>query len=264
MSGTVLQIENLGKIYEKPEGTRINVLENINLTLNEKGKGFICSLLAPTGAGKSTLMKIISGIEPPSAGRIFFNSRNIYEEKIKIPYLPEKPSSFPWMSVKRNIDFAIKINEIKKKEIINAETLVETAGLTGYENHIPANKSYGFRFRIALARAIAVNSKLILIDDSLKGIKTETETKTELYRLLKNISSALNKIFILTTTDISEAILLSDIIFLMKKNPGFIFKKITSDPSQIDAESEKFTAIKKEIEKSFASQGTGNTITFSV
>jgi NitT/TauT family transport system ATP-binding protein len=114
---------------------------------------------------------------------------------------------------------ALKLN--KNKERMSLNEIISLIELTGYESHFPDNKSYGFRFRIALGRALAVNPLFVLADDSFRIM--DPETKTEIYDLIKNICSKSEITFIAATADISEAVILSDRILLMRKNPGRIF-----------------------------------------
>ena len=151
-----------------PAGARKHVLENIDFSIIQNPEaGQIISILAPYGSGKSTLLRIIGGIENPSAGEVLLNNVNYKTSAQKIIYLSEEPSSFPWLNVRHNLMFASEINSNNGIEK-NINNIISLVGLNGYENHFPDNASIGFRFRISLARALIINPKFILIDDSLK------------------------------------------------------------------------------------------------
>jgi NitT/TauT family transport system ATP-binding protein len=257
---SLLKLESISKSFSAESGLKVNVLENINFEIPALEKGIIVSILAPFTSGKSTLLKIISGLVKPSEGRIILG--NSLSNK-NIPYIPEKPSSFPWLNVSQNIEFALDISNNKELKL---NRLIELAGLQGYENHFPDNRSTGFRFRISLARALASGSSLVLIDDSFKPMKKES--REEIYDLLPELSSNHRQNFILATTNLIEAILLSDKIFLMSKKPGKIIKMIDierSDRQKLkDHKSEKFTTIKTEIETAFEESESLSTINYSV
>jgi ABC-type nitrate/sulfonate/bicarbonate transport system ATPase subunit len=262
----ILQAKNVTKYFEMPAGAKTHVLENISFSINSNHKdGQIVSILAPFGSGKSTLLKIIGGLEKPSSGEVLFNNINYKTSLQKIIYLPEKPSSFPWLNVKHNLTFAAEINSNNgiEKDINNIISLV---GLNGYENHFPNNESIGFRFRISLARALIINPEFILIDDSLKNL--DIETKEELYDVINLAANTLKITFIFATTNISSAIKLSDSIFLMKKNPGTIFHelKLNKEPGKRlqTIEGQNFSAIKDEIESLFKSKNLIDEISFSI
>jgi ABC-type nitrate/sulfonate/bicarbonate transport system ATPase subunit len=129
--------------------------------------------------------------------------------------------------------------------------------LTGYENHHPHNESLGFRFRISLARALAVNPEFILLDDPFK--RMSSITKDEIYELLRSIEEKFKVSFILATTNIAEAVYLSNKIFLMKKNPGKIIEEIKLDAETLRKKGlnshERFISLRNEIEKSFQASG---------
>lgn len=180
-------------------------MESIDLSINE---GEITTILAPTGSGKSALLKIIAGLETSSSGKIKDNS----QKKI---FIPAKPSSFPWLNVKENILF-----NLSNSDDAELQKISNLIGLEGYKDHYPHNKSLGFRFRISLARAIMNKADLIIIDESFT--KMRDEVKKRIYFLLRKIISERKISILFGTSNISEAILLSDKIFLMDKSPGRI------------------------------------------
>ena len=202
---TIFYIEGLTKDYTDRTGHVVHLLEEIDLSINE---GEFTTILAPTGAGKSSLLKLIAGLETPSSGKVEDNSK-------KKVFIPSQPSSFPWLNVKENILFNIPdSNNTELQEIINF------VGLEGYKDHYPHNKSLGFRFRISLARAMINEANLIVIDEPFT--KMRDEVKKGIYLLLRKIQHEMKISVVLGTSNISEAILLSDKIFLMDKDPGRI------------------------------------------
>lgn len=245
----LLKLESVTKYYSVDAGLKIYILEDINFEIPVSESGSVTTILAPAGSGKTTLLKIISGLTEFSSGKITLDS----EKKNTLPYIPEKPSSFPWLNVKENIELVINHSEEKKYKF---NELISLVGLTGYEDHFPHNKSIGFRFRISLARALALSPPLIIIDDSFKLIKEDSSE--EIYSLVKSIVLKEKQCFILATTNISEAIMLSDNIILMSKKPGKIIKQIVIDNEEkhhfFNIKSEKFTVLKNEIENAFVTK----------
>ncbi len=249
-----LNIENITKHYAGPSGAKITVLDGISFKVeNEGSNGSLVSIIASFSSGKSTLLKIISGLEKPDSGSIKLNDENITTPTGEIVYIPENPSSFPWMNVADNINFAMrnsgKFNSVK--EIVNA------VGLAGYEDHFPDDKSLGFRFRISIGRALAAGSKVILLDDPFRRMKSIT--KDEIYELLRKLINDFGVTFILSTPNITEAVYLSNKIFLMKKNPGKIIDEVKLDAETAAARGldrqERFLSLRKEIESRFVSIG---------
>lgn len=229
-----MNIENLTKDYADTTGHIVHLLENIDLNINEAE---FVTILAPIGAGKSSLLKIIADLETPTVGKI-----NNYSKK-KI-FIPAEPSSFPWLNVKENILFNISdSSDVALQEVINL------VGLEGYKDHYPHNKSLGFRFRIMLARAIMNKADLIVIDEPFT--KMRDEVRKGIYYLIRKIQQTKKISVILGTSNISEAILLSDKILLMDKNPGRIldsFEIQYTDPIRKRfSDSEDFTNYREEI-----------------
>lgn len=244
----VLELKNVTKYYSGKSGSKLMVLEDICLLSDFNNlKGSLNSILAPFGSGKSTLLRIVSALESPSSGSVLLNGSPYEKSDGRIVYIPEKPSSFPWMNVISNIVFAARISGNKNARI---EDIIALVGLTGYEKHFPHEKSTGFRFRIALARALAVDPLLILLDDPFKNLNAET--KKEIYGLIRKVRDEVNLNFLLCTTNITEALSLSDKIYLMKRHPGQIFKEIETDREKLSAGRENlFREIRNEIESAY-------------
>lgn len=245
----MIELKNITKEYTNQAGYKTTLLDKINLTVEQ---GIISSILAPAGSGKSTLLKIVSGLEPDNSGEII-NCDNII-------YIPSEPSSFPWLNVKENILLGIR------KDETDFTNIIKLVGLEGYENHFPNNKSLGFRFRIALARSIIRNPKLICLDEPFNYF--DSETKYEIYSLLFKINLTFHTTFLLVTTNISEALFLSKKIFFMKKNPGQIISSMDVDfSSERNFElfqKEEFILLRTKVESIFKTVKPDNIINFSI
>ena len=206
-----LEIKNLTKEFIDETGFKKSLFQNISFNVE---KHLVTTLLAPTGTGKTSFLKIISGLEKPTSGEV------LKEENSKIIFIPSSPSSFPWMTVKENITFS---NDDKT----DLNKVINLVGLEGYGDHIPNNNSFGFRFRISLARALILKPTLIVLDEPFN--KMDSLTKSEIYNLVRKISVSEKQTIILGTTNITEAIYLSDKLVLMKQNPAEILEKIKID-----------------------------------
>ncbi len=248
----LLQVKNIDKYFSGLAGSKIQVLDKINFSINEESGGNIYSILASFGAGKSTLLRIISGLEKPSSGEVILAGNNYYNPNGEIVLIPSNPSSFPWYNVKQDLEFALSIkNKQTKNKNFSIDNILLLLELDGYEEHFPHEKSSGFRFRIALGRALIVEPSIILLDDPFKNL--DSETQHEIYNLIKNVSLQFNIHFILTTTNITEALILSNYILLMDKNPGRILKKIKLENDKTKINADIFTAYRNEINSVFAS-----------
>ncbi len=258
----IIKAENLSKDFFGPAGTRIKILKDIFFSIDsDNGENKIYSIVAPFGAGKSTLLKILSGIEKHDSGSFTINISDNKKMNRGV-YIPSKPSSFPWFNVKENIEFAGK-KFLKSSEEI--KELISLVGLNGYEDHSPDNRSLGFRFRIALARAMAVNPSIIFLDEPFN--KMNQLTKKEIYELLLHLTHKISCSYLLASSNISEAILLSDKIFLMKKDPGEIFDSVEinfkSERNLSLIGNEEFLQYKRLIEKKYLIAGVDKLLSLS-
>ena len=207
-----LEVKNITKYFKGEAGSKQLIFEKLSFFISEEHN--ITSILAPFGGGKTTLLKILSGLDSDYMGEILLNGD---KTKNKFPFIPEKPASFPWLNVKDNIRSIVDILEKEERASeIKLQELIDLTGLTSYEDHFPHNKSYGFRFRISLARALAVSPQIILLDDPFKLM--DSETKDEIFELIKNVASVKKIKFILASSNITEVALLSDKILLDRKS----------------------------------------------
>jgi NitT/TauT family transport system ATP-binding protein len=244
----ILELKHLRKEFDKGSAGKLLLFNDISFKM-EENENFL-SILAPFGSGKSTLLKIISGMENYSSGEILLNNKNFRLEDKKVVLIPEKPSSFPWLNVKENLEL------IDKKGPV--DNIIKLIGLEDYAGHFPDNKSIGFRFRISLGRVLLLNPLLILIDDSLKGM--DPVTKQEIYELLKNISHSTGVKFIIATTNISTAAELSDRIIVFSGAPV----KIASEFKIKSNTNEEFLQLVTSIEKIFLNDRLTNSINFTI
>lgn len=257
----LIVIKDLTKTFDQENGVRKTVLKNFSLTIPFCENGNITSIIAPFGAGKSTLLKIISGIEKYDYGNIVFHNSVL---KIK-PFIPQSNSILPWLSVKENITHWLKFkNEKIYEDELNQ--IIDDVGLINYENYYPQNINSGFQFLIAFARAMVFNSKFILIDNTFSNL--DVDTRNEIYTMLKFVVDKYHLQIILTTTNIIEAIYLSEKIYLMSKNPAKIFYELKNENKynelQTMVTSESFKNISQQIQTEFQTHSGITLIHYSV
>lgn len=235
MSNSTIKLNKLGKNYFDKIGNKLEVLKNVSAEIYSNN---ITAFLAPQGSGKSSLLKIIAGIETHSNGDLICNS--------KVVFIPSEPSSFPWLTVKENI---LDENNISNEELTS---LIKLVGLKGYEDHKPDNRSIGFRFRISLAKAIAYKADFIILDEVFSLMSSES--KVELYELIKKLSKE-GFSFIIGTSNITEALYLASEIYLLSAKPGEIISKIDNKESEDytlhSIAKEKFISKRNNIENIF-------------
>jgi len=235
LANVILSVNNLSKKHTDDFGLTSQLFEELNFSMDES---LLTTILAPMGSGKSSLLKILAGFDKSYSGEI--NSTGE-----KVAYLHNEPNSFPWLSVKENVAFGN--TTLSADKISDA---IKFCGLEGYEDHHPNNKSIGFRFRISLARVLANDFELILIDEHFS--KVDSGYKIELYNLVHQLITERNIAVLLATSNISEAVYLSDKIIVMTKNPCTIIHELNIDRSNLSKRNsltnEELLKYKKEIE----------------
>ncbi len=213
----IIKIENLSKSYNNED-----ILKNINLSINKRE---IISIIGPSGVGKTTLLKIISGLVKPDTGTIKINDRdinNIKEQKI-IGYIFQSPTLLPWRTAIENVTLSLEIlNNLSKEEIKkNATNSLEIVGLKGYENLYPKELSGGMQQRVAIARALSFNPKILLMDEPFSAL--DEITREKMNQLIIDIwEKGLVENIILVTHSITDAVYLSDKIIVINNKPGKI------------------------------------------
>lgn len=209
-----LKIENIVKSFGDRE-----VLKSINI---EVEKGSFITLLGHSGCGKSTLLRCIAGLEKFDNGSIYLEDErldNIKSNKRNIGMIFQQYSLFPTKNVFENIAFGLKIKKQSKDEIKKTVSdILELVGLSGFEDKYPIQLSGGEQQRVALARSLVIKPRIMLYDEPLSAI--DAQLRKELQQSIKDIHNKLNMTSIFVTHDQEEAMILSDIIYLM--NNGVI------------------------------------------
>lgn len=205
-------VENLSKIY--PGG--VEALNNMTLHFP---KGELTSVLGPSGCGKTTLLKIIAGLLPANAGTVSVNGRPVTGPGPERAFVFQDFALMPWASVLRNVAFGLELRGIPKSErMAIAEKQIENVGLKGFENHYPHQLSGGMRQRVGLARALAVDAEILLMDEPFSAVDEQTRRKFQ--EDLLGVVQSEKKTFIFVTHSIEEAVYLSDSIALLLPRPS--------------------------------------------
>ncbi|SHJ97874.1 NitT/TauT family transport system ATP-binding protein [Clostridium cavendishii DSM 21758] len=193
-------------------------LKNINFVVNE---GEFLSILGPSGCGKSTLLNIIAGLITPSSGNIFFNNLKIENSEDIFGYMFQKDHLFPWLTVYENIVLGLKIkktlnNEAKDRVL----SLINLYGLYDFKDYFPKQLSGGMKQRVALIRTLALEPKILLLDEPFSALDYQTRLKVcdEIFYIIKREK----KTAIMVTHDISEAISTSSRVLMLSKRPATI------------------------------------------
>lgn len=214
-----LTVRNVSHIYFSKD-TTTEALKDINLSIE---KGEFVSFIGPSGCGKTTLLSIIAGLFPPTFGSVKIESKSVSQHMETIGYMLQQDYLFPWKTIEENITLGLKIlNKNSKVDKTIATKLLQDVGLPSVEKKYPRELSGGMRQRVALARTLAVDPKILLLDEPFSALDYQSKLKLEdlVFEMLKSYG----KTAILVTHDIGEAIAMSDRIFLFSIKPGRLYK----------------------------------------
>jgi ABC-type nitrate/sulfonate/bicarbonate transport system ATPase subunit len=211
-----LRIEALSRVFAGVRGgAPTRALERTDLEVQDND--FIC-ILGPSGCGKSTLLRIVAGLDRPTTGRVLLDGQAVERAGPDRGMVFQSYTLFPWLTVKENILFGSRSTEQK------AISLVEKTGLRGFENHYPKMLSGGMQQRTALARALANDPKILLLDEPFGAL--DNQTRALMQELLLGIWEADRKTVLFVTHDIDEAIFMANRVAVMSARPGRIKSEV--------------------------------------
>jgi len=240
-----LKVTNLKKVF-KTQTNDVIALEGVDLNVRD---GEFVSIIGTSGCGKTTLLRVIAGLENEFDGDIRLNGKQITKPGTDRAVIFQDHRLFPWYSIEDNISFGSKDSDSKEKRE-RIQHYVNLVGLNGFEKVYPGQVSGGMAQRAAIARALLGKPDVLLLDEPLGALDALTRMymQNELERIWKEESSTM----IMVTHDIEEAIYLSDRIVIMSNRPGTIKRVVDVPlPRPRDRASYDFAVIKEEVLKEF-------------
>ena len=246
-----LSIKGVFKTWNPNSTNPVSALQNINLDVS---LGEFVVLLGPSGCGKSSLLYILAGLEQASAGIAEFDGLTILKPSPERGLIFQEASLYPWLTVKDNITFGLKIKglSLSKREIA-AERLLKLVGLMGAGDHRPNQLSGGMRQRAALARALAMEPKVLLMDEPFAALDIQTRARMQTHLL--DIWQASQASIILVTHSIDEALALADRVVIFTSRPGQIKDEIiVKEPRTRDLRSPKMIELARRCEELLAEE----------
>ncbi|MDQ1670747.1 MAG: NitT/TauT family transport system ATP-binding protein [Actinomycetota bacterium] len=224
-SGGVV-VRELSKHYATPKGETLTVLDRVSLDVRP---GEFVSIVGPSGCGKTTLLRILQGLEEHDGGEVLVDGQA--PGKVATGFVFQKASLFPWRTVQRNVAFGLDLSVLKdtpnrppgkdgSKERV--AQLLQLTNLTEFADYYPSQISGGMQQRVNLARALAIQPSVLLMDEPFSAL--DAQTREKLQRDLQKVVSEIGTTTIFITHDIREAIFQADRVFVMASNPGRFVK----------------------------------------
>ncbi len=218
-----IDIRAVGKVYSsKTEGDPVIALDGVNLSIR---RGEFISLLGPSGCGKSTLLSIIAGFQSASHGQIVQSGHTITKPDPSRTVVFQDYALFGWMTIQQNVEFGLKAKGMGKTQRAEiAKSLINLVHLTGFEDKYPHQISGGMKQRAAIARALAPDPDILLMDEPFGAL--DAQTRVLLQEEIARISSESGKTVIFVTHGIDEAVFLADRVVVMSPRPGRVREEV--------------------------------------
>jgi NitT/TauT family transport system ATP-binding protein len=220
----VLAVEDLAKRFGTPDGA-VTAVGGVSFSVR---KGEFLSVIGPSGCGKTTIFNIIGGLESNFQGRVRIGGEEVRGPHRSIGMVFQEESTFPWRTVLENVSFSLEVAGIARAERRKrARHFIALVGLAGFENRYPSELSGGMRQRVAIARTLAFEPTILLMDEPFAAL--DEQTRLLLGDKVLQIQQELAQTTLLITHNITEAVQLSDRILVMTFRPGRVKRAIEID-----------------------------------
>jgi len=244
MRNTVIECKNVHKEFISENNEKINVVHNLNLSV---GENEFVVLFGPGQCGKTTAMKVMSGLLPATSGSVTVNGKEVTAPGPERGVIYQNTLLFPWMTVMGNVDFGLRCKSLRKAERKErAQYYIDLVGLTGFEKAFPAQLSGGMQQRVGIARAYCIEPTVMFMDEPFGHLDAQTRylMQEELIRIWEKEKRTI--IFI--TNNIEEAIYLADRIIVLDRCPTSVKCSYKIDfPRPRNYTMPEFLALRKEI-----------------
>ncbi|WPD20784.1 MAG: ABC transporter ATP-binding protein [Candidatus Electrothrix aestuarii] len=196
-------------------GEKVSVLEDINIEVEE---GEMVCFLGPSGCGKSTLLRIIAGFDKQTSGSILIDGKEISGPSSDNIFVFQHSGLLPWMTVWQNVELGLRHMEDAEEKQSEIQEYIEMVELDGFEGHYPGQLSGGMQRRAELARALAVNPDILIMDEPFSGLDFLTHMKMR--EEVVNMHQFLGKTILIVTHDIDDALIMGDRVVVFSKRPS--------------------------------------------
>ncbi|WP_455284738.1 ABC transporter ATP-binding protein [[Eubacterium] cellulosolvens] len=234
---SLIDVRALSKKYGSVERS-VTVLKDIDFTVREHE--FLC-LVGPSGCGKSTLLRIIMGLVQPDEGYVLYRGEKVSAPNPEMAMVFQSFALFPWLTVIQNVELGLQARGVADSERRNRSLrVIQDVGLEGFEEAYPRELSGGMKQRVGLARALALDPEVLLMDEPFSGLDTLTSEalKEEVLRLWDDRSLS-PEVVIMVSNSVEDAVYMADHVVVLTQRPGTVAKDLTIDlPRPRDKRSE--------------------------
>ncbi len=221
-----LSVKNLSIIYVGRNGEKTEAVRDVSFDITDKPNcGEIIVFLGPSGCGKSTILKAIAGLIKPTKGECFVDGKLITDVGRDRGMVFQTYTSFAWLTVRKNVEYGLKLQGIEKEKRLQlSNKILEEVGLAEFATRYPKDLSGGMKQRVAIARTLINNPRVVLMDEPFGAL--DPQTRWGMQSLLLDISKGENNTIIFVTHDVSEAVYLADTCYVLSRRPAQILEKV--------------------------------------
>jgi NitT/TauT family transport system ATP-binding protein len=221
-----LDISNLFLSYTDRHGKTVQAVQDVSLSVaNKPGIGELCVFLGPSGCGKSTLLKAIAGLLEPDAGKILIDGQPISGTGADRGMVFQSYTSFGWRTVRKNVEYGLELKGVAQAEREKqALEILEQVGLKDFSDALPKQLSGGMKQRVAIARTLINKPKLVLMDEPFGAL--DPQTRWGMQTLILDVLRKQDNTVVFVTHDISEAVFLGDVIFVLSHRPAKVLHRV--------------------------------------
>lgn len=225
-----LEYRNVTMRFPGARGPGVTAIEEVSFSLADRE---VVSLIGPSGCGKSTLLNIGAGLYAPSMGQAFVDGERVEGPNAHVAFMLQKDLLLPWRTITENVMLGAEIRKLDRTESARkAQSLLQAFRLAEFSDRYPHQLSGGMRQRAALARTLAVDPSVLLLDEPFSAVDAQTRIMLQ-HDLAQTLKRAC-KTALLITHDLLEAVILSDRVLVMSRRPGRIIDEIVIDIPQRD------------------------------
>ena len=221
-----LSVKKLFVTYVGRDGEKTEAVRDVSFDVTDKPEyGEIIVFLGPSGCGKSTILKSVAGLIPPTSGEITVDGKPVTAVGRDRGMVFQAYTSFAWLSVRKNVEYGLKLQGVdKEKRRALSTKILEEVGLADFAERYPKDLSGGMKQRVAIARTLINNPRIVLMDEPFGAL--DPQTRWGMQSLLLQISKAENNTIIFVTHDVSEAVYLADTCYVLSKRPAQILHRV--------------------------------------
>jgi len=221
-----LRVQNISVTYIDRKGNQTEAVRDVSFDVYDKpDSGEIIVFLGPSGCGKSTILKAVAGLLPPTQGQVLVDGKVVDDVGRDRGMVFQAYTSFGWLTVRQNVEYGLKLHGIPKSERRKiSDKILRSVGLAEFADRLPKDLSGGMKQRVAIARTLVNNPRVVLMDEPFGAL--DPQTRWGMQSLLLDVSRMENNTILFVTHDVSEAVYLADTVYVLSSRPARILHQV--------------------------------------